>query len=279
MSVRPVATSSPIARTVVGLALLAPVLLGCGEGGGGAKTTPGTRITVAAAASTTEALDEIAEAFEEADHGSIEVSLDSSAILARQIAEGAPVDVFLSADAVPMNELVDADLVMGEPVVVARNRIVVITPAGDPAGIRNLAGLARADLVALCEPSAPCGRAAEQLLDAEDVEIDEGSISRGRNARETLRAVVDGGLDAGIVFATDARIAGDRVEIVEIPKNADPVDLLAVRIDHGGPHDRPGEPTDRERTAEAFLAFLRGPEARRILADHGFLPADRGEPT
>src|SRR5690606_4256803 len=106
--------------------------LTCGPGLGGA-------ITVSAAASLTEAFTEIGEAFEQRCDGTeVTFTFDSSATLSRQVLEGAPADVFASADEADVAELVDEGLVAGEPAVFARNQLVIVTKPGNPERIGSL---------------------------------------------------------------------------------------------------------------------------------------------
>lgn len=232
-------------------------------------------ITVAAAASLTEAFGEIAEQFAEEGGDTVALSFDSSAVIADQVTAGAPIDVFASADPAPMDEVVAAGRTAAAPTVFARNRIVIVTPPGNPSDVTGLADLDGGAMIALCEPQAPCGLAADRALAAADVEVPGDRISRGRNVRETLRAVTDGGLGAGIVYATDAQAVGDRVHVIPIPEAPEPNEYLIVRIDRNGDDGRAsGESDDRSRMADRFVEYVTGPEGRRILAGHGFLVED-----
>lgn len=219
-------------------------------------------ITVAAAASLTEALTEIGAAVEEACEGSeITFTFDSSGKLSEQIRSGAPVDVFASADEADVEEV--ADLHAGEPEAFARNQLVIVTKPGNPEGIEALADLADAGVIALCAVGAPCGGFAAQALEAAEVTLDESRVTRGENARGTLTAVSEGDAVAGIVYVTDARAAGDALEAVAIP---DDQNVLAtypvVAID--GPGD--------DELAAAFATYLQSDAAQQVLAAAGFLP-------
>lgn len=164
-------------------------------------------LTVAAAASLTEAFVEIGEGFEAACGGTVAFTFDSSGRLAQQVADGAPIDVFASADAISLERVEDEDLVEGTSAVFARNRLVAITRPGNPQGIEALADLADADLgvIALCAEQAACGRLAAQAVERAGVVLDEGSVTRGQNATATATAVARGDAVAGLVFSTDAR--------------------------------------------------------------------------
>src|SRR5690625_5102360 len=109
--------------------------------GTGAET-----VTVAAASSLTDVMPAIAEAHESSGGAEVQTTFDASGVLVNQIVEGAPADVFVSADRGHVRDLIDSGDAVGEPVVVARNRMVVVTPSGNPDGIAELGDLADADL-------------------------------------------------------------------------------------------------------------------------------------
>jgi molybdate transport system substrate-binding protein len=221
----------------------------------------GRSITVAAAASLTEAFTTIGDQVADICPGSeIAFTFDSSATLATQILEGAPVDVFASADDTSVERV--AERYAGEPQVFARNQLVIVTEPGNPAGIEGLADLADAGVVALCAERAPCGRFAAEVLEGAEVTLDEGSVTRGQNAKATLVAVAEGDAVAGIAYVTDAAAAAGGVDAVAIPADQNVVaayPLVAI--------DGPGD----DALAGAFVAHLLSDEAQAVLADAGFL--------
>jgi molybdate transport system substrate-binding protein len=249
--------------------VLVLVLAACGGGGGDGRGS----ITVAAAASLTEAFIEIGEGFAVVEPGAeVAFTFDSSSRLAAQIVEGAPADVFASADEVAMATLTDQDLVAGEPVVFAANAMVIVTEPGNPRGITgpaDLTDLADAGVIALCAAEAPCGRLAAEVLDRAGAAIPEARVTRAQNVKATLTAVAQGDAVAGIVYATDAATAGDGVATVPIPPtdgsgDADgaitsyPIAALAAAADPDA--------------AAAFVAYVRSPPAQAVLRAHGFRP-------
>lgn len=225
-------------------------------------------ILVSAATSLTDAFTELADGFAAANPGvEVAFNIDGSSALAAQLIEGAPADVFASADAANMARVSDQGLVVDEPQVFASNELVIVTQAGNPEGIGSLADLGDAGVISLCEEEVPCGRYAAEALAAAGATVDESRVTRGQNTGATLAAVAEGDAVAGIVYVTDARSAGDRVEAVTIPAEHNvvgryPIGVLAR--------------SENVRAAEAFVSYVLGDEGQGVLARHGFLaPASR----
>lgn len=222
-------------------------------------------LTVAAAASLRVAFEEVGEGFA-AEHPEVDIAFnfDSSSTLATQIIEGAPVDVFASADQANMAKLADAGAVPGAPSLFAANELVIVTKPGNATGITGLADLVDAGVVSLCGEDVPCGRYAEEALDLAGVSIDESSVTRGQNAAATLTAVTEGDAVAAIVYATDAISAGGAVERVDIPSDHNVIAHypIAAVVEVGD-----------DDLAVAFVDYVLGPEAQAVLEEHGFLPA------
>ena len=160
-----------------------------------------------------------------------------------------------------MDRVDDAGLVRGSPVTVARNQLVLIAKPDAEAPIIEIADLADAAVVALCGSDAPCGSLSDQVLDRAGVEVADDRVSRTPNARATLRAVSDGDADAALVYVTDALAVGDAVVATPLPLD------LQVATTYPAAVVGASEPP---ASAERFVAFLQTPEARRILARHGF---------
>lgn len=212
-------------------------------------------VEVYAAASLQRPFDEIAVAFEQA-HPEIDVATvyDGSRTLATQIEQGAPADVFASADEKSMAGIGDLAL---DPRVFAANTLVIAVPAGNPGAVAGLADLARVPTV-LCASEVPCGAAAATLLQNAGVSVT--PVSAEQNVTAVLTKVAAGDAQAGLVYATD--VAGrDDVDGV-VPDGADAVvnryPITPVR-DAANP-----------AAATAFTAFVLSDEGRRILSDAGF---------
>ncbi len=238
-----------------GLVAVALVGLGCG---GASRAT----IRVAAASSLVDVLDELAARWVKAGGGAVLTSTTSSSTAARQILDGAPADLFLSADPVWADAVAEAGLVAeGGRTTLLGNRLVVVVPADSELPFADLRDLARAGRVATGDPDhVPAGRYARAALKHAGVHGDlTGKIVAADSARVALAYVERGEVDAGIVYATDAR-ASSRVRVAfDVPEDTHPpirYPLLLLR--------------DASSEARAFRDFLRGPEARAVFEAAGF---------
>ncbi|MFE5670773.1 molybdate ABC transporter substrate-binding protein [Agromyces sp. NPDC056523] len=261
-----------ISRHAAALVLAAAALAvaGCapaaGDGGSAAPAAPESEelgpatLTVFAAASLTDAFEELAARFEERNP-SVEVALNfgGSAALAQQVVEGAPADVFAAAAEPPMQTLVDAGLV-DDAVVFATNTLELAVPAGNPAGVTGPADLARTELrIALCDPSVPCGAASATLLDAEGVVAAPDTLES--DVKAVLTKVSLGEVDAALVYRTDVLAAGDAVEGIEVPAAASVVNRYPVAALATAP---------QPDAADAFVALVTGADGRAVLDRLGF---------
>jgi molybdate transport system substrate-binding protein len=249
--------SREVRATLIGLVAGAMAVSGCGSGDSADRGT----VVVFAAASLTEAYTEIGAAFSAA-HPDLDVTFDfaSSAELVAQIDEGAPADVFASADQANMDRLVATGGTAGVPQVFATNSLQIIVEAGNPKGITTVADLARDDVVVLtCAPEVPIGRYAAQVLSRAGVAVEPASLEE--NVKGIVAKVTIGEADAGIVYRTDVIAAGDAAEGVDIPPdlNVTATYPVVVTKDAANPVG-----------ARAFVDFLLGPQGQDILARHGF---------
>jgi molybdate transport system substrate-binding protein len=187
------------------------------------------------------------------------VVLAGSNDLAAQLRDGASADVFLAASARPVSEL-EADGLVEEAQVFASNRLVIIVPAANPAGIETLDDLARSGVkLVVGAPGVPIGDYARQALRGH------GALAQVVSLEEDVKGVVGkvtlGEADAGIVYATDARAAGEAVRTVPISASRQPE--IAYHAALVSP------PSDRGR---AYVDRLLGAQGRAALALAGFLP-------
>jgi molybdate transport system substrate-binding protein len=222
-------------------------------------------VRVLAAASLTEVVEGLAKAFEGAR---VVPSFGASSDLARQIADGAPADVFLSASPEWIDFLEQARALDGPAVVIARNRLVCVAPQGsplaaggarDPAGL--LAHLAKGDLVAIADAGVPAGEYARRALaHAKLLEAYAPRLVGQKDVRAVLHAVESGEAAAGFVYATDARVAAVVRLFVVDPGSHPPIEYRAAALRGAA---RPAE-------ARRFVAFLGSETARGLLAGAGF---------
>ncbi|MDQ1512407.1 MAG: molybdate transport system substrate-binding protein [Microbacteriaceae bacterium] len=219
-------------RRACAVALLAAAVLAltaCGarpSGATGAGETsrasaqPSGAITVDAAASLSRVFPKIAAAFERQHPGTkVRFSFGGSSTLAAQIVAGGPVDVFAAASSATMRTVTAAGLTAEKPVVIARNRLEIAVPKGDPGRITRLADFADpARTVVVCDPSVPCGAAARQVFTLARIAAKPDSYEP--DVTGVLTKVRLGEADAGLVYRTDVRGAGGAVEGIPFPESA-----------------------------------------------------------
>jgi molybdate transport system substrate-binding protein len=231
---------------------------------------PREPLVVSAAVSLTEALGEIGRAYEAAGGGRVTFNLAGSNVLARQIVNGAPVDVFVSADDAQMDVVEKAGMLASDGrVAVTANQLVVVTGSH----VRPIASAHELTdraikRIAIGDPAAvPAGVYAKAYLERIGVWGRlEPKLVPTTNVRAALTAVQTGAADAAIVYATDARTAPDlrlalTIAGAESPRIVYPAAIVKT--------------TRRESAARAFLTFLRSPAAQQIFARHGFISEQR----
>jgi len=194
------------------------------SGGSAPTSEPSGEVVVFAAASLTDALEAIAADLEAATPGlDVVFSFAGSQQLAAQIAEGAPADVFASADETQMDVVADAGLVAGEPRTFARNSLAIAVEPGNPLGIRGLADLARADVtLVLADEDVPAGRYAAAALEAAGVTVAPASLEV--DVRAVLSKVALGEADAAPVTITQRHLAAAVAR--EYQKLGEPIYIL-----------------------------------------------------
>ena len=261
--------------TVTALVALALFSSGCAAGqgdtdptaidtGDGADPQPlpvvSGELTIYAAASLKQAFDELSTVFE-ARHPSLEVLpvvYDGSSTLATQLIEGAPADLFASADEATMQRTVDAGAT-ADPRLFATNTLVVATPVGNPGEVEDLTDLADDSVtVVLCAPEVPCGAASRTLLESAGVPVSPASWEQSVTA--VLTKVSAGEADAGLVYATDVRGRSDVASFAPAGA-ADVVNRypIAALTDAENPE-----------AAAAFVEFVLSADGQAVLAGLGF---------
>jgi molybdate transport system substrate-binding protein len=268
--VLPVAALALVAAAGTALATTEPPPATTGESGSApASSTPGAGvegdITVFAATSLTESFTEIGDAFTAANpDATATFSFDASSALVQQIIEGAPADVFASADTANMDKLTDAELNGAAPVVIATNLLTIIVAPGNPLGITGVEDLANPDIkVVVCAPEVPCGNYADQIFTAAGVEVT--PVSLEQNVRGVSTKVTEGEADAGIVYVTDVIAAGDDAGMVEIPQDINVVAEYPIAA---------VAESEYPEVDQAFIDFVLGDEGQGILAEYGFGPPE-----
>ena len=262
-------------RTLL-LILVTAALGACAPRSAPAATTGSTTLTVFAAASLTNAFEDLARAFEET-HPAIDVvmSFGASQALRTQIENGAQADIFASANREEMKALVDEALVdeAGTPVF-ARNRLVVVLPADNAAGLKDLHDLARRGLrLVVADPAVPAGKYTLRMFDsiAGDLEWGEGFrdavmanlVSQEESVRAVLAKVALGEADAGIVYTSDAA-SQPELGRIELPAEHNPMAEYPLAALRASPN---------ASAASAFIEFVLSGSGQQILEEHGFLPA------
>ncbi|MBC9715058.1 molybdate ABC transporter substrate-binding protein [Streptomyces sp. TRM66268-LWL] len=251
-------------RAAAGLltaALLVP-LAACGDEDGGTKNAGGegtkTELTVLAAASLTDVFRTAGAAYEKAHPGTtVTFSFAGSQDLAAQVKQGAPADALVTADEKTMDGL-KGDT--GTPSVIAKNRLVIATGKGNPQHIKDLRDLAKSDLkVVLAAPEVPVGRYSKAILDKQHVDVQ--PVSQEPNVRAVLSKVELGEADAGIVYKTDIAAADGKAEGIDIPDAQNAIAAYPAATLKTSEH---------ADAAAAFVRWLGGAEAQKILADAGF---------
>lgn len=229
------------------------------------KETLSGSITVSAAASLTEAFTKMGADFQKLHKGTtVTFNFAASSALVQQIQGGAPADVFASADGANMQKLVTGGQVTVEPTDFASNWLTIVVKPGNPKGIKSLADLPKADVVALCAPEVPCGKYANQMLTQAGVTIPSDKITLGQDVKATLAAVATGDADAGIVYVTDAKAAGSTVQGVRVPASLNVLAVYPIA---------PIAATQNASLADGWVEYVTSRAGRRTLRSFGFLPA------
>jgi molybdate transport system substrate-binding protein len=278
-------------RVVTLISLLALVLAACSGSGSSPSTSAaatsapsavpsaagssGAALTVYGAASLKAALTKAKAAYETANPGmTVTISTDSSSALETQIEQGAPADVFLSADATNPQKLVDKGLAAGGLVPFAGNKLTIVVPSANPAGITSPKDLANPGVkVIAAGDSVPITRYATQLVGnlareagypADFVAKYTANIaSKEDNVAALLSKIALDQGDAGIVYVTDATGAADTVKTIDVPDSANvPAAYDGVVI----------KASQNPVAAKAFLDWFAGPDGQAILTGLGFLP-------
>ncbi|MFC8347242.1 molybdate ABC transporter substrate-binding protein [Streptomyces sp. NPDC057280] len=219
-------------------------------------------VTVFAAASLKESFETLGKQFEKAHPGTkVTFSFGGSDALAASITGGAPADVFASASPKTMKIVTDAGDNAGEPATFVRNQLEIATLPGNPDKVASLKDLTGSDLkVVLCDRTVPCGAAAEKALTASRLKLT--PVSYEEDVKSALNKVVLKEADAALVYKTDVKAAGDKVEGVEFPESADAINDYPITL---------LKESQNTATAKAFIALVQSAEGQQVLTSAGFL--------
>lgn len=241
--------------------------------GRAAPVPPAGTVTVFAAASLREAFETAAVEFTKRTGTSVTFEFGGSDTLATQIAQGAPASVFASANRVQMKKLAGAGLLAGPPVTLARNRLVIVTPAANPREVRALADLGHAGVsVVLAAATVPVGsyaRAAFAKVDGHDgygsgfaSAVEKNVVSNELDVKAVATKIALGEADAGIVYATDVTPElASKLRVIALPSEAVIEALYPIAACTAA-----SDPA----SARAFVDFMLG-DGQRFLRARGFL--------
>lgn len=251
--------------SAVVVAVVTVSLSACGSSSSGTATSGDSSsvsgsITVFAASSLKETFTTLGKQFEAAYPGTtITFSFGPSSGLATQITDKAPADVFASASQKTMDTVVQAGLAPTSTVF-ALNTMAIATPKDPTTPVTSLADLANpAVKVAVCAPDVPCGTAADKLFENNKLTVT--PVTREVDVKSVLSKVQLGEVDAGIVYVTDVKAAGDAVVGIDIPLEQNVTTSYPITALSG---------SDNATAAQAFVAYVLSADARTVLLDAGF---------
>jgi molybdate transport system substrate-binding protein len=232
-------------------------------------------LTIFTAASLTDAFKDMAAEIEKANPGTkLTFNFAGSPTLRTQLAQGARADVFASADEPNMAGAERHGTIIGEPQIFARNQLVVVVPAKNPAGIHTLQDLTKPKLkLVLTNKDVPVGNYARQALEKLSQDATYGPdfakrvlanlVSEETNVKQVASKVQLGEADAGIVYSTDVTpTLRDAVRVIQIPPEFNVIAKYPIAAVKGA---------NNEAGAQAFIAYVLSPAGQTILARRGFL--------
>ncbi|MFI0238666.1 molybdate ABC transporter substrate-binding protein [Streptomyces sp. NPDC016845] len=220
------------------------------------------KVTVFAAASLKESFTTLGKEFEKAHPGTeVTFNFGGSDSLAAGITGGAPADVFAAASPKTMKTVTDAGDASGDPVTFVRNQLEIATLPGNPDKVASLKDLTtNSDLkVVLCDKTVPCGGAAQKALDAGKLKLT--PVSYEQDVKSALTKVELKEADAAVVYKTDVKAAGDKVEGVDFPESADAINDYPIALLKDAPNTA---------AAKAFIDLVRSDDGQKVLTAAGF---------
>jgi len=243
-------------------------LTGCGASGSAASSSTSSSggrlsgtLTVFAAASLTDVFGQLGRQLTKANPGlDVRFNFGGSSGLATQLTQGAPADVFASANTTQMKVVTHAGLQAAAPAVFAQNVLEIAVPKGNPGHVTGLADFGNASLtLAVCAPSVPCGAAAKQVFAAAGVHAKPDTEEE--DVKAALTKVQLGEVDAALVYATDVRAAGAKVEGIPFPEAGQAVNKYPICVLKAAPN---------AEAAQAFLDLVQSDDGQTALTAAGF---------
>ncbi|MFF7921273.1 molybdate ABC transporter substrate-binding protein [Streptomyces mirabilis] len=219
-------------------------------------------VTVFAAASLKESFTTLGKEFEKANPGTkVTFNFGGSDTLAASITGGAPADVFAAASPKTMAIVTDKKDAATTPATFVRNQLEIATLPGNPDKVASLKDLTKSGLkVVLCDKTVPCGAAAQKALDASKLKLT--PVSYEQDVKSALTKVELKEADAAVVYKTDVKAAGDKVEGVEFPESAKAINAYPIALLKDAPN---------AEAAKAFIALVQSAEGQKVLTAAGFL--------
>ncbi|GAX56336.1 molybdate ABC transporter substrate-binding protein [Streptomyces olivochromogenes] len=219
-------------------------------------------VTVFAAASLKESFTTLGKEFEKANPGTkVTFNFGGSDTLAASITGGAPADVFAAASPKTMAVVTDKKDAATTPATFVRNQLEIATLPGNPDKVASLKDLTKSGLkVVLCDKTVPCGAAAQKALDASKLKLTPASYEQ--DVKSALTKVELKEADAAVVYKTDVKAAGDKVEGVEFPESAKAINDYPIALLKDAPN---------AEAAKAFIALVQSAEGQKVLTAAGFL--------
>jgi len=232
-----------------------------GAGSGNGNVTG--NVVVFAATSLKGAFDSIGTKFEKAHPGvTVKFNYSGSSTLATQINQGAPADVFASADDKNMKVVTSDNGASGQPEEFARNKLEIMVGAGNPKNIKTVNDLARQNIkVTVCEPAVPCGNYSKEIFANAGVTVH--PVSEETTVSSVVTKVTLGEADAGIVYTTDVKANGGKTTGVPIPPDQNVTAKYPIVTVKGAPN---------AAGAKAFMKYVLSSAGQAVLDKFGFLP-------
>jgi molybdate transport system substrate-binding protein len=242
--------------------VLSLALAGCGSNDGDGDADESTTLTVYAAASLTATFEQIGAEFEGEHEGvDVELNFGGSSDLVAQIQEGAPADVFASADLANMEKLTAEGLEGQQPQDFATNTLQIAVAPDNPLGIASLADVTGKDVkLVICAPEVPCGAAAQKAAEAAGIELT--PVSEEQSVTDVLGKVPDQA-DAGLVYVTDVIAAAGKVLGIDFPEAAAAVNTYPITT---------VADSDAGDLAAGFVELVLSESGQAIMQEAGFGP-------